>query len=214
MQFEIIWDWNGTLLNDVEYSVTQINKVLKKYNLPQISVEKYRQIFTFPVIEYYKTLGFDFNKLDFNVVGMEFIELYNAKLYQCKLNNDVYEVLSVLKKNKVKQGVISAREHNSLIKDLNFYQIRDYFDFCFGIDNNFAAGKDILFEKYLAETKTPRKKIFLIGDTTHDCTIAEKYGLNFILYQQGHQVSNHFKNCRIFEKISKMKSLLEIFKIF
>jgi len=210
MFVEIIWDWNGTLLNDVDYSVAQINKVLTKYKLPNISVEKYREIFTFPVIDYYKALGFDFDKLDFKLVGMEFIDLYNENLKECKLNKGVIEVLSMFKKNNIKQGIISAREHNSLLVDLKNFEIDKYLQYCFGIDNNYAAGKDVLFEKYLAKSQTSRKNIYLIGDTTHDCEIAEKFGLNFILFEKGHQNFSHFNGCRIFEKIDDISKLSEI----
>lgn len=44
----IIWDWNGTLFDDVDICVDNINWLLKKYNLPEITKEKYREIFTFP----------------------------------------------------------------------------------------------------------------------------------------------------------------------
>ena len=40
----IIWDWNGTLLDDSWLCVESINKSLKKRNLPQIDKEKYFQV--------------------------------------------------------------------------------------------------------------------------------------------------------------------------
>ena len=59
----IIWDWNGTLLNDRWVCVNGINNCLKKRGLSSISEETYKSIFTFPVKDYYKKLGFDFNYL-------------------------------------------------------------------------------------------------------------------------------------------------------
>lgn len=56
----IIWDWNGTLLDDVGLSLEAINIVLARYNLPPLRKERYLEIFTFPVIEYYRELGFNF----------------------------------------------------------------------------------------------------------------------------------------------------------
>ena len=51
----IIWDWNGTLLDDLDVSMEALNYVLEKENLPLVlDKEEYRKYFQFPVIEYYK----------------------------------------------------------------------------------------------------------------------------------------------------------------
>ena len=56
----IIWDWNGTLINDVWLLVEIMNNMLKKRNLPKIDSKKYREIFDFPVTKYYSKLGLIF----------------------------------------------------------------------------------------------------------------------------------------------------------
>ncbi len=45
----IIWDWNGTLLNDTDICVSCMNRVLKKRGLELLDVQRYREIFNFPV---------------------------------------------------------------------------------------------------------------------------------------------------------------------
>ena len=58
----IIWDYNGTLLNDLSIGVECINRMLTKRELPLLTTESYREVFTFPVKKYYELVGFDFNK--------------------------------------------------------------------------------------------------------------------------------------------------------
>ena len=72
----IVWDWNGTLLDDLWLSIKAINIVLKRHNLPQVNAKKYLNLFIFPVIEYYKKLGYDFKINSFEKVGTEFIDEY------------------------------------------------------------------------------------------------------------------------------------------
>ena len=87
----IIWDWNGTLLDDLWLSIKAINIVLKRYSLSEITEDKYLDIFTFPVVDYYELLGFDFNKHPFEVVGTEFIEEYTNKVINKRqMNVDRY----------------------------------------------------------------------------------------------------------------------------
>ena len=53
----IIWDWNGTLVDDTWLCVEIINKLLKKRNLKLVTIDDYKEKFMFPVREYYIELG-------------------------------------------------------------------------------------------------------------------------------------------------------------
>ena len=48
----IVWDWNGTLVNDAWLFVELMNEELKQRNLSLIDIEKYKEHFTFPVKQY------------------------------------------------------------------------------------------------------------------------------------------------------------------
>lgn len=90
----IVWDWNGTLLDDLDVCLKSINTILEKYKLPKLkSVKEYREKFGFPVINYYKAIGFDFSKYTFKTVGKEFIDIYTELSPKCNLHNDALETL-------------------------------------------------------------------------------------------------------------------------
>ena len=89
----ILWDWNGTLLDDVDLCIDTINVLLKEYKLPFLSKEKYRNIVDFPIVNYYLRLGFIFKEKSFEEVGSEFMELYRAKWRDCRLQPDAEKVL-------------------------------------------------------------------------------------------------------------------------
>ena len=67
----IIWDWNGTLLNDNWLCVDVINTLLKKRGMPLTTLNTYKEIFVFPVIEYYHKLGFEFTDESFEEVQVK-----------------------------------------------------------------------------------------------------------------------------------------------
>ena len=69
----VIWDWNGTLVDDTWLCVEIINKLLKKRNLKLVTIDDYKEKFMFPVREYYIELGFNFEDEPFEVSGLEFI---------------------------------------------------------------------------------------------------------------------------------------------
>ena len=89
----IIWDWNGTLVNDAWLFVELMNEELKQRNLPLIDIEKYREHFTFPVKQYYKNLGFDFKKENFKEVGYNFIQKYKKRKHEPLLFDETKEIL-------------------------------------------------------------------------------------------------------------------------
>ncbi|HSD64152.1 MAG TPA: HAD family hydrolase, partial [Ignavibacteriaceae bacterium] len=75
----IIWDWNGTLFNDVGLCLEIINGVLTRRNLNALSLKAYRKIFTFPVQDYYEKAGLDFSKYPFEVLGREWMDEYEIR---------------------------------------------------------------------------------------------------------------------------------------
>jgi phosphoglycolate phosphatase len=75
----IIWDWNGTLFNDVELCANVMNLLLTQESLPNISIKKYKEIFTFPVVEYYKIAGHTFERNSFEVLGKQFMVEYEIQ---------------------------------------------------------------------------------------------------------------------------------------
>ena len=72
----VIWDWNGTLLDDAWLCREIMNGQLRKRGLPTLRAERYEAIFDFPVEGYYRKVGFDWKKESFEEAGTEFIVEY------------------------------------------------------------------------------------------------------------------------------------------
>ncbi len=79
MKYEyVIWDWNGTLFNDVQISIDTMNKMLEVKEYPQrLDTDLYKSIFSFPVVDYYIKVGLDFEKHSFDELAQLFIDLYS-----------------------------------------------------------------------------------------------------------------------------------------
>ncbi len=182
-----IWDWNGTILNDTEYCVNCMNLLLRKRNIPTISIDKYKEVFTFPVEKYYHNIGFDFNKEDFAVPAMEFINHYLENLEKTDIFDNSINTLEFFKNKGVKQYVLSAMEHNSLIKTLTQRKLIKYFSAVAGIDDHYARSKTESGIKLINSIGVQKSEILLIGDTIHDFEVANKLGIDSVLIANGHQ---------------------------
>lgn len=184
----IIWDWNGTLLDDVDFCRRIINRILVENNLPELNIDRYREIFTFPVEEYYKTAGLDFSKTSFEVLGKDFIDEYERNKLSCSLHKNAVEILSAIHKKGIGQSVLSAYLHDNLVSILNHYNLTQYFDNIIGLDNIYAGSKTHLGLRLIEQLKIPGNEILFIGDTLHDAEVAEAMGVNCILIANGHQI--------------------------
>ena len=205
----IIWDWNGTLLDDAWLCVEVMNGMLKARNLPLITIEKYRNVFSFPVKDYYLMLGFDFDAEPFEVVGMEFMDLYNIRQKECSLHDEVLENLTRVRSMGYRQSILSAREENELRQEIMYMQVTEFFDHICGLDDHYAHGKTDVGAKLLKEIGSPLEKILFIGDTLHDAEVADELGIECILIPNGHQSFERIKESgkRI---INSLKELSEV----
>jgi phosphoglycolate phosphatase len=92
----IIWDWNGTLLDDVDEVVEVTSQMLVDHGLQPVTHEQYRAVFCFPISQYYRRLGFDFERAPFETLSDQFVALYGAVASQCTLHKRAVPLFEVL----------------------------------------------------------------------------------------------------------------------
>lgn len=203
----IIWDWNGTLLDDAWLCVDVMNGMLKERDLPLKTLEEYKELFGFPVKDYYEKLGYDFEKEPFDEVGMEFIVRYNQRQHETMLYPDVMEVLSRIAGNGFSQNILSAREHNELISETKALGVFGYFDQIQGLDDHYAHGKTDLGLVLMKEIGVAKEKMIFIGDTLHDAEVAAEIGIDCILIPNGHHSEERLRQLDV-QIIHSLKDLI------
>ena len=152
----VVWDWNGTLLNDVKVGVNTLNDMLGRRGLPLLSVEDYKEKFGFPVIDFYDRVGFDMEKESFHELSVDFVETYDKYAGEVGLNEGVREVLAGIQQTGVKQYVLSALREDLLQQMLRHFQIDSRFDRACGAND------------------------------IHDAEVADALGFDCILFAGGH----------------------------
>ncbi len=189
MKYEyVIWDWNGTLFNDVQISIDTMNKMLEVKEYPQrLDTDLYKSIFSFPVVDYYIKVGLDFEKHSFDELAQLFIDLYSEVQDSAELFDSVRDVLKYFNSLGLKQSVISVCEKERLYHQISLFDIEDYFDDVIGTDDNYAVSKADIAKKWFADHELNPDKAVFIGDTVHDYEVARAVGCDSILIADGHQ---------------------------
>jgi len=204
----IIWDWNGTMLDDRWLTIAAMNIVLARRNMAELTEDRYLQLFTFPVIEYYRRLGFNFDKEPFSVSGSEFINEYNARAFEPQLHDGIIDLIAELNENGVSHSILSASSQKILNKLAKHHNINHYFIAVLGQDNHYAYGKIETGKMWINKLGIAPKNTLFIGDTEHDLEVANAIGSHCALLSWGHSSTERLENrgINVFDAMSDLKS--------
>ena len=187
---EIVWDWNGTLINDTSLCVDILNKILFLHDQPSISIEYYRNNFSFPVSAFYKIISLPSSGKKFDDVSLSFISEYRLKWKECNLQPGVLQILKLIKQLGLRQSILSAGNQSDVEVFLDHFKLESFFNQVFGTDNIKAEGKIELGKKFITDSNLRPDEILLVGDTIHDLHVANEIGCSVLLFNQGHNSNN------------------------
>ncbi len=203
----VIWDFNGTIIDDVQIGIDSVNEMLSKRGLQTIDgVDTYKKLFGFPVKDYYMRLGFDFSKEPYEELAVEWVRNYTVRENMIKLMAGFREVCDYFRTIGVSQVILSSSEKEMMLRQLDKFGIRDRFDVVIGSTNIYAGGK---VEAAMRAFPSGTKQTVMIGDTIHDAETGQAIGAECILYDGGHGRRDELLSSG-FPVISNMTDLLNI----
>ncbi|NLE13886.1 MAG: HAD family hydrolase [Clostridiales bacterium] len=191
----IVWDFNGTILDDVWVGIKSVNTLLARRGLPQVeSLEQYHSVFQFPIFNYYLQLGFDFDAESYDDLAVEWVEQYMINVRDAGLRPGVLEAIAAFDAAGAVQVLLSATEADMLAYQLRYLGLESCFSEIIGNDNIKAESKTHLAQRWAEETN-PRSVLF-IGDTLHDAesAIATLTSAECFLVAGGHQSREALEN--------------------
>ena len=187
MEKHIFFDFNGTIINDIDLCLDLLNQILAKQNKKTLSLEEYKNVFTFPIRDYYIAAGVDFNIESYESLAKWFIKEYQPASMECGLFEGIVDTFKALKEKGFKLYILSASERNNLLEQCKNYDIDKYFVDILGIDNIHAASKVNIAIDYMKEHNINGEDVIFIGDTLHDLEVANAMGAHCKLVSCGHQ---------------------------
>ena len=183
---QVLWDWNGTLLDDLTYAIGVRNRTFPAFGLPRIgSVAEYHRQFTFPVRRYYERAGV--TDETFVAVAHAWMAEYVRGFDAVPLHGDAVETLARFAAAGVRQAVLSATRRDMLESQIARFPIRAYFTDVLGLSDIYARSKEAVGLDYLARCGVPAASTLMIGDTLHDAEVARAMGTGCVLVARGHQ---------------------------
>ncbi|HBS10805.1 MAG TPA: hypothetical protein DEA28_03725 [Firmicutes bacterium] len=183
----IFFDFNGTILDDLKLSYELLLNLMDKQNLKHISLNEYREVFGFPVKNYYEKLGFKFPGNSFHEASIYFINEYKSRWKkETELETNCRNILNELKKDGYRLYILSASELSLLNEQLSFFKIKDFFDGISASKDTHAKGKIDYGRDFIKANNIDTSKSILLGDTIHDAEVAKALNMDFVLFTNGH----------------------------
>lgn len=192
----IFWDWNGTLMDDVDFTHSCLNWMLETHGYPQrYDLAAYREIFGFPIEEYYIRAGFNFAKHPYAELAERFMEYYNAGVDACPPSAHAAETLAELSRQGWRQSVLSASRRDYLIEQVAARGLQGYFTELLGLADIYGVSKVQVGKQWLAQSGIAPAACVMVGDTQHDAEVAKALGTKCVLYTGGHQSARGSRLC-------------------
>ena len=182
----IIWDWNGTLLDDTQAGLNAVNAMLRARGLQAIGLEYYRETFGFPVRDFYHAVGFRLDAEDWDAMADEFHRNFLADT-TIQLHAQTVATLEHVNATGIAQSVLSASEQSILDKMLSAYGLPHFFEHVYGVDNLYGHSKLEIGRALLNAIGLPPEEVLMIGDSLHDHEVARHLNVACLLIAQGHQ---------------------------
>ncbi len=183
----VIWDFNGTLIDDTDLTVRSLNVLLGRRGLPVVDVDSYRCCVGFPLSDYYEQIGLDVAGEGMSNLAEEFYASYLPALPTCCLHRGVIEALKGLRDAGVKQFVLSASEERVVRETILGLGVDEYFDAVVGLSHRLVDSKIEQGRQLLRAVPFDAAEMLLIGDTDHDAEVGDALGIPVFLVAQGHQ---------------------------
>lgn len=203
----VIWDWNGTLLDDAALCCDIANTMREERGIPPLDgVDAYRRVFRFPIIAYYRAMGYTFETESYDDISVEFHRRYSELVPACPLYPEAKRALSAVQALGVPQLLLSVTEQSRLRWQAELAGVTGYFTRILGQKDDLAYGKADMARQVIAESGLDRRAVLFVGDTNHDAEIAADIGCRCALLTKGHQTRETLAACGV----PLIESLLDV----
>ncbi|MER5890486.1 HAD family hydrolase [Streptomyces sp. NPDC001941] len=183
----LVWDWNGTLLDDIDAVIGATNAAFGELGLDPITLERYRELYCVPVPKFYERLmGRLPTDQEWLVMDAAFHKHYWARADACGLAAGAAELLARRQAEGRTQSLLSLAPHEHLIPIVRRHGIESRFVRVDGRVGESTAGKAGHMVRHLAALEgVAPERVVVIGDAADDAVAAAHVGAKAVLYTGG-----------------------------
>ncbi len=187
----IVWDWNGTLLDDLSVVVAAVNDTLATVRRRPITIEEYGAHYTRPVLRFYEhLLGRPVGESEWLGFDDAFHASYRRRVSAAELAADALDALTAARDAGVTQSLLSMYWHDELIPLVERFDLGRFLIRVDGLRGTPGDRKQVYLEDHLRAVERTLGRldpsdVLVIGDALDDAASASALGLACVLYDGG-----------------------------
>lgn len=180
----LVWDWNGTLLDDLALVVAATNASFASIGGPVVTVEEHRRDFRRPIIDYYAhVLGRPVSEAEFVALDRVFHDAYREGLLACALAADALDAMGAWPHS---QSLLSMWFHHELVPEITRRGLHDRLSRVDGLRATIGGFRKAEYlAGHLEALSLNGSDCVLIGDSVDDAHAAEAVGAACVLFAGG-----------------------------
>ncbi len=185
-RLHVVWDWNGTLLDDLDIVVESVSRSITRHGLPQLDADTYRDHYTRPVRSFYDSLfGRAVDDMEWEDLNKTFHELYFGSVDRATLALDARAALMRVAELGWSQSLLSMSTHDELVRLVKLHDLEEYLSPVSGMtmaNGDLKAGS---LRAHLAKAGISPSNAIIVGDTPDDHLAASEVGARSVAYDGG-----------------------------
>lgn len=196
----VVWDWNGTLFDDLHVVLEAVNAGLAPMGAGPIGLDEYRRHYTRPVRVFYdRLLGRPVSDEDWHLLDARFHQGYRDLLHRAHPHRDAQSALDMVRRRGVRQSLLSMFPHRELVPLVERLGMAGYFDRIDGLRGTPGDTKASYLESHLRQLigDVAPADVLVIGDTPDDAAAARHVGAACVLYDNGAHHRQALEECGV-----------------
>ena len=182
----VVWDWNGTLLDDLHVVLAAVNEGVSEHRDAPVSLEDYRDSYTRPVKRFYDSLfGYEVSESVWREIDRRFHDAYRQMIGSVRLAGDAIAALDLVVSHRASQSLLSMYPHAELVPVVRSHGIEDRFTRVDGLRGEPGDRKSAYLAAHLGALGLAPDETVVIGDTPDDADAARSVGSACVLYDGG-----------------------------
>lgn len=198
----ILFDWSGTLMDDVTATHKATSHIFKSLGGTPMSLEDHKTKFFLPFMDFWKQKFPNCTKDQIYSLFLEGLNLAgDSELYP-----NIENVLKKLKDRGINMAIMSSHPQEKLVSYVNHFGLSEYFQEI----NGGVSDKIKYFPEILERNSFNPKETMYVGDMVHDMKAAQNAGALSVAITWGHQPEEMLKATNPDYLISNITELEEL----